>query len=53
MPDYVGTMNNSKNLSGLRQQRFVFHSTARPLKVICATSISMSTKEFPSPCFHD
>lgn len=36
-----------------RQQRFILHSAAYPLKLICATAISMSTREFPSACFHD
>lgn len=33
MPGYVGVMNNCKNISDLRQLRFVFRSAPCPLKI--------------------
>lgn len=42
MLGYVGVMNNSKYLSGLRQHRFVFHSAACPLKVIWESALCLS-----------
>ena len=53
MPDYVRAMNNSKSLSGLETPGIYFVLSCTSTGLICATSISLSTKEFPSPCFHD
>lgn len=42
LPGYFGVMNYSENLSGLRQQKFVFHSGACPLKVIWGSTVCLS-----------
>lgn len=46
MPDYVRAMNNSKSLSGLETPEIYFVLSCTSTGLICATSISLSTKNF-------